>query len=163
MDAEFKSAASQAGISCNLLKATYVLESSCGKNLSSKGNSAVGVLQQEMSSVNQVNQVFKKNYTSADRSNKQKAAEIGAYYHKFIQSAGCDTKSKTNVCDASQAKYEFAAYNGGPGANRQSKDCSSPQTAWECTVNQGTYSITQKYAIGGTSILMYFNKNNSGC
>ncbi len=163
LDAVFKSAAGQAGISCNLLKATYVLESSCGKNLSSKGNTAVGILQQEMSAVNEVNQTFKKNYTSSDRSDKQKAAEIGAYYHKFIQAAGCDTKSKTNVCDASQAKYALAAYNGGPGTNKQSTDCTDPQTRWECSINRGGYEITHKYAIGGTSILLYLNKSNTGC
>jgi len=74
----------------------------------------------------------------------------GASYIKKLQTTGCNGKASSSTCNMSKIQYLAAAYNGGPGANKDSAKCKG-MTIWQCPqtiCNNGTdcFQETRVYA-----------------
>jgi hypothetical protein len=153
-DALFKKYAQQHGVQCNLLKATMYRES--GGNPSARSPvGAIGLMQFMPNTAKHVG------FSPSDMLNPEKAIEAAAKYYSILSKVGCNNKIRNNTCDATNPIYTTAAYNGGPGANKESDLCPG-KTSWQCTINKG-YAETRKYSGVVTSNMTRLVANNWGC
>jgi hypothetical protein len=136
-DTELKAAAKKYGIECTLIKSFMYAESG-GVNGKTSPAGASGLIQL-------MPETFKEQgYDISKIMDPLTNIMAGASYISKLKKNGCNGSSKSSVCDISNIQYLAASYNGGPGANKESKDCSG-STLWRCTKYDG-YKETRIYA-----------------
>ncbi|MDP2709338.1 MAG: transglycosylase SLT domain-containing protein [bacterium] len=154
-------AAGTYGVDCRLLKAVMLTESS-GKADAESEKGALGLMQLMPGTAADLN------FSVSQLKNPRLNIRAGANYLAKLKNTGCNGKSKNDACDMfgnNSLDYLLAAYNGGPGANKQSTDFPADcvkQTWWQCTKNTG-YQQTRNYVEKVKANNQKIIDNNWGC
>ena len=135
-DVYLKKAASKYGLECTLIKSFMYAESGGVNNLTSPYG-AQGLIQL-------MPKTFREQGVGTNPMDPETNIMAGASYLNYLKKNGCNGAAQSSVCDISNIQYLAASYNGGPGANKESKDCKK-STLWQCTNNSG-YAETRIYA-----------------
>jgi hypothetical protein len=122
--------------SCTLLKAFMYAESGGNPNARSSVG-AVGLVQLMPTTASGLG------YSSSNLTDPATNTEAAAKYINQLYKTACNGKTSLGSCNVNNAQYVIAAYNGGPGANKESKDCPG-KTWWQCEANSG-YKETRGY------------------
>ncbi len=122
--------------SCTLLKAFMYAESGGNPNARSSVG-AVGLVQLMPTTASGLG------YSSSSLTDPATNTEAAAKYINQLYKNACNGKTSLGSCNVNDAQYVIAAYNGGPGANKESKDCPG-KTWWQCEANSG-YKETRGY------------------
>lgn len=139
--------------SCTLLKAFMYAES--GGNPSAQSSvGAVGLIQLMPKTASGLG--YNGNLTDPAVN-----TEAAAKYINQLYKNACNGNTTLGSCTVSDMQYVIAAYNGGPGANQQSKDCPG-QTWWQCEANPG-YKETRGYVKRVTANFQKLTNNKWGC
>jgi len=157
-DSMLQAAASTYGVDCTLLKAIMMAESN-GNPKATSALQAKGLMQIMPGT-------FKSLNVGTDPYDPQTSINGGAKYLAQLQAGACNGKSSSNVCNVSNLKYVIAAYNGGPGANKESVTCPG-KTLWECPANHtsdpNSYRQTYNYVGKVTANINYLKQKGWGC
>lgn len=159
----FREAANDFGVDCTLLKAHALAESSGNPNARS-GPGACGMLQVLPTTGSEIVAQYPSeletlpsglvNPTCSDLQNPRVGIRLGAAYVAMLRGANgyqvsdsyC-TRPSVNTRLKPQSSWseqdKIAAYNGGPGANCESRTCPN-ETFWSCVRNPG-YAETRGY------------------
>lgn len=136
-DTLLKSASQKYGVECTLIKAFMYAESG-GVNGQTSPAGAGGLIQLMPKTFQE------QGYDISKIMDPETNIMAGASYLSKLKKNGCNGVSESSICNISNIQYLAASYNGGPGANKESKDCKN-STLWQCTKYDG-YKETRIYA-----------------
>ena len=165
-DTFLQTAASHYGLSCTLIKSFMYAESGGVNNLTSPSG-AQGLIQL-------IPTTFAAQNVGTDPMDPQTNINAAASYLSKLLTTGCNNSSTSTTCDVTNIPanttnilYLAAAYNGGPGANKDSAKCSG-MTIWQCpqtVCNNGTdcFAETRAYAPKVQANFNALTANGWGC
>ena len=153
-DYMLKTASSQTGVQCTLIKSFMYAESGGRNGLTSPGG-AEGLLQLLPSTF--TDQGFDVSKIMDPATN----ILAGAKFLNTLKVRGCNGASSSSVCNLSNIQFLAAAYNGGPKANGITTHCPN-STAWQCINNSG-YAETRIYAPRVQANFNTLTSNGWGC
>ena len=140
--------------SCTLLKAFMYAESGGNPNARSSVG-AVGLIQLMPKTATGLG------YASSSLTDPAVNTEAAAKYINQLYKTACNGKTTLGSCNVSNPAYIVAAYNGGPGANKESNDCPG-KTWWQCETNKG-YAETRGYVKRVLANKQKLESSNWGC
>jgi len=143
------------GVDCTLAKATMLAESSGNPQaVSPYPANANGLMQL-------IPATFQAMNIGADPFDPAVNIAAGVKYMSILKTAACDGRASNKVCSVTKIIYRIAAYNGGPGANKESVTCPG-LTAWQCANNIG-YGQTRDYVKKVQANYDYLLQKGWGC
>jgi soluble lytic murein transglycosylase-like protein len=159
-DNALKKASVETGLNCSELKAYAYTESGLSDNIATgikkSSAGAIGLIQL----MPETGKAY--GCSIEDLKNPEKNAICGAKFIKDLKTKACNGTTTTSYsCNTTDQKYVMAAYNGGPGSNKESKDCAD-KTLWECIANTG-YKETRYYVLKVEKNWEKIRNNNWGC